>query len=67
VRGYSVMVGYWGDEAATQRAIDQVGRWLARVDGSAAFSGLLPSLPGCLCSPCVGTEACDCDDTSMHA
>lgn len=27
VRGYSVMLGYWEDEAATRRAID-AGRWL---------------------------------------
>lgn len=31
VRGYSVMVGYWGDEAATQRAIDQAG-WMRTGD-----------------------------------
>jgi fatty-acyl-CoA synthase len=26
VRGYSVMLGYWGDEASTAAVLDQVGR-----------------------------------------
>ena len=54
VRGYSVMLGYWGDEASTAAVLDPVGRGGSGADGTGAGAGApggwrLPGGAGAVC------------------